>query len=309
MVSRLAAGWIAVLCCIALIGCARLRAVPIESFVADVPVALADADQINGGLADVPLSLSERAERLREMFRAVGCSNELSDQYDGHSEYPNVICTMPGETSRIIIVGAQFDKPRYGSGIVDNWSGTAMLPALYAALKTRPRTHTYQFIGFTDATRKHRVGSRYFVRKLVEHKGLHFVRAMVNLKGVGLGDAAVWSNRADPDLLLDLSSVGEVMEATLRDVNFRRSEHPLLISHSREFPFIADAESFRRFGVPTITIHSFSADTIRLIRASRHDVDPQLIDPDAYYETYRLVAVYLGYLDQSIDARGAQAAN
>lgn len=286
------------------VACAARRVHPVEGFVADVEIRFADRASVSGRLDPVPHRNRDRAERLRELFREAGCAQGLlRDAFEGHTELPNIICTLPGESREIIIVGAQYDRPRYGAGIVDNWSGIAMLPALYRALQHRTHRHTYLFIGFTDATRKMRIGSRYFARKMAERGEIERVRAMINLKSLGLQEPAVWTDRSDPDLLLDLSSVGEALGQTIRDVNFRRVEDAILLTQRREFGFIADAESFHRFGVPTLTIHSLDAKTARLVRDSRLDVDPGLIDPDHYYATYRLVAVYLGYLDESLEAR------
>ena len=288
------------------LGCATRQADPLEAFLADVPILFSDRKTVVARLDVIPHDNADRAERFRRLFREAGCDGEfLRDQFDGHSVHPNIVCTLPGESDEKILVGAHFDKPRYGRGIVDNWTGAAMLPALYRALSAHPRAHTYIFVGFTDATTKMRTGSRYFAHHMSERGELDAVKAVVNLKGLGLRGPAVWSKRSDPNLLLDLSSVGEAMNQEIRDVNFRRTESQVRLTGRREFGFIADAESFRMYGVPTITIHSFSGKTARLVRESRHDIDEGLIDRRAYYSTYRLLAVYLGYLDQSLEARRA----
>lgn len=67
-----------------------------------------------------------------------------------HTPAPNVACTIPGESSRVIIVGAHFDYVERGKGVVDNWSGASMLPSLLEAIAKEPRRHTYLLIGFTD---------------------------------------------------------------------------------------------------------------------------------------------------------------
>ncbi len=60
-----------------------------------------------------------------------------------------MICVLPGNSEKVIIVGAHFDHVSDGSGVVDNWSGASLLPSLYQALKDHPRKHTFIFIGFT----------------------------------------------------------------------------------------------------------------------------------------------------------------
>jgi hypothetical protein len=55
------------------------------------------------------------------------------------SKLPNVICTLPGQTDSVILVGANFDHAEVGDGVIDNWSGASMLPSLYQALNIEPR--------------------------------------------------------------------------------------------------------------------------------------------------------------------------
>jgi Zn-dependent M28 family amino/carboxypeptidase len=43
---------------------------------------------------------------------------------------------MPGESDSEIIVGGHFDFVDHGQGIVDDWSGVALLPSLYEAEKS-----------------------------------------------------------------------------------------------------------------------------------------------------------------------------
>src|ERR1700732_4169024 len=92
-----------------------------------------------------------REAALRKMFAEAGCDDQyLSEQPVKGSKLPNVICTLPGSSDKVIIVGAHFDHVADGDGVVDNWGGASLLPSLYEAVKIEPRKHTYVFIGFTD---------------------------------------------------------------------------------------------------------------------------------------------------------------
>ncbi|MCH2169611.1 M28 family metallopeptidase [Myxococcota bacterium] len=311
-------GWMAVS-----LACAKQVATPFDQFQVDVPIARVERTEVLARLDEIPQTNRDRGRRLRELFVAAGCTghHEGPDGWleggsegrvssapppsppsqrrtHGSARLENIVCKLPGESNESIVVGAQYDLPKYGDGVVDNWSGVAMLPALYRALAARPRHHTFYFVGFTD-TSSGRSGSLDFARDLLALGEFESLQAMVNVKGVGLQEPAVWGRRADPDLLLDLSAVASNLEQPLREVNFRRTNH----SVRRIFPFTADAESFRQWGVRTITIHSFAGDSVELLSRSWKDTDPLRIDPSAYWDTYRMVAVYLGYLDHTMQTR------
>jgi len=105
----------------------------------------------------------QRETTLKQIFTEAGCDDQhLSEQAVKGSKLPNVICLLPGSSDRVIIVGAHFDHVPEGDGVVDNWSGAALLPSLYQGMKREPRKHTYIFIGFTDEE-KGEVGSHVIV--------------------------------------------------------------------------------------------------------------------------------------------------
>jgi len=117
----------------------------------------------------------QREATLRQMFSNAGCDDQhLSEQSVNGSRQPNVICSLPGSSDRVIIVGAHYDRVSAGDGVVDNWSGASLLPSLYEAVKGQPRQHTYIFIGFTDEE-KGLVGSRFYVRQMTKEQVGYFV--------------------------------------------------------------------------------------------------------------------------------------
>ena len=67
-----------------------------------------------------------RQDTVRQLFVDAGCAVEEQpvDRKNG-----NVICTLSGQTSATIIVGAHFDFATHGKGIVDDWSGVSLLPS------------------------------------------------------------------------------------------------------------------------------------------------------------------------------------
>jgi Peptidase family M28 len=102
-----------------------------------------------------------REEALLKLFGDAGCSApNLSEQKVRGRKEPNVICTLPGETSDVILIGAHFDHASEGSGIVDNRSGASILPSLFQSLAGSKHKHTFVFVGFTGEE-SGEIGSRF----------------------------------------------------------------------------------------------------------------------------------------------------
>src|SRR5581483_4984764 len=116
---------------------------PAEEVQADVvPQAL-----VKSRLEAGAVKLRERQNAIRQLFTDAGCAPQ--EQRVGRKT-ANVICTLPGQTSGTIVVGGHLDFIERGHGIVDDWSGTSLLPSLYEALKRKPRQHTFIFLAFNQ---------------------------------------------------------------------------------------------------------------------------------------------------------------
>ncbi len=65
-----------------------------------------------------------RRTALKNIFEQAGCKeSHLKDQAVKGSELGNVVCTIPGESESLILVGAHFDKKGSYDAVIDNWSG------------------------------------------------------------------------------------------------------------------------------------------------------------------------------------------
>jgi hypothetical protein len=140
------------------------------SLAQDIRIHLVDRETVEANLRLYAGTNAERGARLKQMFADVGCGENLSEQTVKYSKVPNVICMLPGDTGRTIIVGAHFDRVPQSEGVADNWSGASLLPSFYAAVKRDPRRHTYVFIGFTDEDQPGHPGTGTY-RGLVEPRG------------------------------------------------------------------------------------------------------------------------------------------
>jgi hypothetical protein len=227
----------------------------------------------------------ERRARLVELFEQAGCTGDrLTSQDVQGVKPPNIICTLPGESKSMIVIGAHFDQVDRGHGIVDNWSGASLLPSLFGALKDKPRRHTLVFIGFSGEERG-LLGSRAYVKQF-KKDDIRQIQAMVNMDTMGLGTTAIWFNRADKQLVSLLADISNQFNIPVSNVNFDKVGS-------------TDSESFRERRVPSITFHSITQQTFPILHSVRDTI--QAIHMNEYYESYRLMAFYLAYIDQKLE--------
>ena len=227
----------------------------------------------------------DRERTLRDLFTDAGCiDTKLTEQPVKHSKAPNLICTLEGQSDSMIITGAHFDLAEKGSGVVDNWSGSSLLPSLYQSLKSVPRRHTFAFIGFTDEERG-LVGSRYYLDQLKKDE-LRKISAMINMDSLGTGTTKLELTRGDKKLADALAAVATTFKLPLRVVNVH------LVGRS-------DSDSFQDKKVPSLNIHSLTNETFPIL----HTVGDQMsaIRIVEYYDSYRLMTAYLAYLDVTLD--------
>jgi hypothetical protein len=244
------------------------------------------ADDINRRLADFKNTNSARERELHALFEEAGCSGEhLTEQAVKHSHDPNVICTLPGQTGSQIVVGGHFDFVDRGQGVVDNWSGCSLLPSLYQSLKTFPRRHTFVFIGFTDEE-KGLVGSNFYVHHLSKEETAA-MSAMVNMDSLGTSPSKLDLTHGDKRLADAFAAVAGSVHLPFSVVNVGQAGR-------------SDSDSFHDRHVPAITVHSMSSETWPILHSPRDKMSE--IHQADYYDTYRLLTVYLAYLDVTLDA-------
>jgi hypothetical protein len=250
------------------------------------------ADEINRRLADFKDSNSAREHELHALFEEAGCTGEhLTEQAVKHSHEPNVVCSLPGEArpgagqdESQIIVGGHFDFVNVGRGVVDNWSGCSLLPSLYQSLKMSPRRHTFVFIGFADEE-KGLVGSRFYVHEMSKDE-VRKTSAMVDLDSLGMGPTRFDLDRGDKWLADAFAAVANGKHLPWGEVSLHQVGR-------------SDSDSFQDRHVPALMIHSITSETFPILHTPRDQMAAMHLSD--YYDTYRLVAAYLAYLDVTLD--------
>ena len=229
-------------------------------------------------------SNAKREKKLLALFQESGCVDNIAEQQVKHVKVPNVVCTLPGAKDSMIVVGGHFDFVNAGNGVVDNWSGSALLPSLYESLKVSPRRHTFVFAGFTDEERG-LIGSQFYASKMSK-ENIKKISAMVNLDSLGTSPTKVETARGDKNLLNALGLVAATLKLPVSVVNVHQVGR-------------SDSDSFQDRKVPTISIHSLTQETFPILHNRRDQIDA--IHFNDYYESYLLMRAYLSYLDQALD--------
>ena len=241
---------------------------------------------VGGHLKSFSTKNSEREARIRNWLAEAGCKDkDLSEEALDRKLPPNVICALPGLTKEVIVVGAHTDHvDSFGDGVVDNWTGAVLLPALLYSLSAQPRHHTIIFIGFSGEE-KGLLGSRYFVDHLTTEQRSH-IEAMVNFDSLGVSPTKVWASHADKALLAALYATARLAQLPLASVNVEG------IGGS------TDSESFARYQIPRITLHSITQQTWSILHSPSDKL--AAINMNDYYDSYKLIAKYLSFLDEHL---------
>ncbi len=238
-------------------------------------------DVVASRLALAPGSNAERAAALQKMFEEAGCTGaNLRMQPVKGGQQPNVICSMPGETGDTIIMSAHLDFSEKGKGVIEDWSGIALLPSLFEALKTSPRKHSFLFIGFTDRENGQK-GSNFYVKSLSKDEKAK-IKAMIALDSLGLSPTKVQLKGANENLSVKLASIAKALNIKVTGVDV-----PQEVTN--------DTAAFG--SIPSITVHSIAAGDST--PGSAKDT-AEAVNMGEYYDTYRLMAGYLVYLDQML---------
>jgi len=242
------------------------------------------ATVIEARLKAAPRHNPEREAELERMFKQVGCKGaSLSEQPVTSQPLANVICREPGSSASRIIVGAHYDKVARGGGVVDNWSGASLLPSLFESLHTKPHKHTFLFVGFTDEEHG-LVGSKFYARQMTAQQVAE-TRAMVNIDTLALGPTKVWLNHSAPALAGGFFALAQSMKLPVAVMNADGVGDD-------------DSESFIRRKIPTLMVHSVTRPTWHVLHSS--DDNYSAVKFGDYYDSYRLLAAYLGYLDETL---------
>jgi hypothetical protein len=270
-----------------LLVCLVMEGFPRPGFAQEVPVRFVQVqrDLIESRLRRVARENAERENGLKQIFMEAGCDGgRLREQPVKHQKLPNVICTLPGSSGSVIVIGAHFDHGEKGDGVVDDWSGAALLPSLFQSLNGEPRKHSIVFIGFA-AEEQGLIGSDFYVKQLTPEQTAK-IQVMIDLDSLGLGPTKIWLSHSDEKLANALNAIAASTKLPLAGLNADQVGDE-------------DSTSFRKRHVPTIMLHSLTQPTLSILHSDKDNLSA--IRVDDYYDSYHLLAVYLAYLDGKLN--------
>ena len=231
-------------------------------------------------MKDAPASDLLRAARIKDLFADAGCNGSFLQEQAASNGAPNIVCQLPGESDARVIVGAHYDGSASSQRPFDNWSGAALLPALYHSLRDRKRRHTFVFVAFADHG-----GDLSGAESFAGHMSALEQRqteAMVNLDALGFSPTKVWASHSDKDLVHDLVIMVYSLKLPASQIDM-------------ETAGATDSEPFAARHIPRITIHSLTRQNL--------EGEATVFRPNNYYDTYRLLCGYLAYLDVTLKPR------
>jgi hypothetical protein len=252
------------------------------SLAQKVQFAPAEKAAILERMKAIPETNAARASRLKELFSNAGCSgNSLIEQRVDGADTPNIICRLGTGEGDLVIVGAHYDWVSSVQRPLDNWSGAAILPALYQSLRGRKRNHNFLFVAFAD-NGANPVGAEFFAHQLSSTQRDH-AEAMINVDALGLSPTKVWTAHSDKDLVHSLIVMVYALKLSASQIDIAAVGN-------------TDSDPFAARHIPQITIHSLTQQNVVTGATTQ-------FRPNNYYDTYRLLCGYLAYLDQSLKPR------
>ncbi len=227
----------------------------------------------------------ERYRRLESLFDQSGCRGEFfHEQAVRGSRQPNLVCGVAGngESPRRIVVGAHFDCAG-GDGVIDNWSGAVLLPSLSEFMRSKPRRHGFEFVGFAGEE-KGLLGSRAYLKSIPKPERKQ-IAAVIAIDSIGLTPAKCWPNGSSRELVAAAAVVARALRVDFGGVNV-------------DAVGTTDSAVFKDAHIPVLSLHSVTQETWPVVNG-RKDVWSAVSWKD-YYDTYRLISALLVYLDKNL---------
>ena len=238
-----------------------------------------------------PASSEDWSIALRQQYVEAGIpSYQIVEQAVPGSSQKMVMCTIAGRSDSVILVSASLARPKDDDAASVAWASLAMLPLLAESLNAVSTDSAILFLAL-PGDKHHHPGSSWYVRQLSEAQRKN-IKAAVEVSEVGRGAPTFDTDRRGRSLAewLDTSAVSLGVTGL----------QPSAPDDSLDF---GDAKAFRSAGVPAITV---SSQPVRVPHSFTAGYTPlNKLRSDEYYNTYKLLCVFLLELDRA--ARGTSS--
>jgi VWFA-related protein len=232
-------------------------------------------DLIEAQLKLAPKTDAGRTRMLHSLFGKGGCQQVIEQRVPEETE-PNVICILRGREARTIVVAA---SPSRGN-VAGDWPTLTLLPLLAESFALVPRRYTIMLVAFTGKE-NHNRGAKWFVDHLSEEQR-QSIHAVVDLDDLGRAPRNFGLAQTDRTLATWMNVAAETLGIA----------SPIEVDEKRPQEFWAAARPFIQSQIPAVALRS--------------DVNAPgdtgaALNLDSYEDTYKLLCVYVLYLDRNLD--------
>ncbi|REJ75271.1 MAG: Zn-dependent exopeptidase M28 [Acidobacteria bacterium] len=218
-----------------------------------------------------------RLESVRKLFKEKGAS-DTEIAVESFDSVENVVVTIKGG-EETVVVGAHFDKVKFGCGVLDNWSGVVLVANLYSAVKKYPGKKTFKFVAF-GKEEKGLVGSGKMAKAIPKDERVRYC-AMVNFDSFGMYYPQVLNNVSDKKLTELTRQSAEELKIPYSDASIDWAS--------------SDSASFQRVDIPAITLHGLGRGFEQIIHSSKDKIEE--VEINSLYHGYRMGLSLLGKID------------
>ena len=257
----------------------------------------------------VPATPKDRLRVMRTEFRSAGCADHLQEQSVPGAELPNLICTLPGNDTGVIVIAASLDYKSHGDEERVQWATLELLPLLAESLNSSPHRETLVFAAFSGHEHGF-AGSSHYVKNLSDTERQN-LRGMIFLDH--LGRVAPAYGYPEPDtsrvaMLKGRPLMKEVSpKSSVMTTNISSAARALNLAPVSEINDIAptDTRLFAETGVLAINFHSPAYVKLPGIGGTETHLSRTELDPIIYADTYNLLCVYVLIVDKALGAEHA----
>lgn len=245
-------------------------------------VVFSSQEDFAASIKAVPCQQKDRLEGVRRLFKEAGAQDgEIRIEKFDNDKGANVIVRKNGAADETIIIGAHYDKVSLGCGVVDNWTGVAILAHVYKTIRTLDTQKSYIFAAF-DREEEGLRGSRHMV-KAMDKPAIEKTCAMVNFDSFGQALPMSLRSASSPKML---KLAGEMADES-------------------KFKFIAvdiagassDSAAFREKRIPAITLSGIAGDWQQILHSTADQIGK--VNIESVYIGYRFGLGYISKLDSS----------
>jgi len=251
-----------------------------QPLVGFIDITYSTEDELMADEAVSPCKNEDRFKAVQEIFARCGARPE-DIQVASAGKYKNIVVTVAGKDPSTVVIGAHYDKTKEGCGAVDNWSGITMVAHLYKTFRQLQLKRTYVFVAF-GGEEEGLKGSHAMADAIGKAERSSYC-AMINFDSFGLGRPQILEEISSPKLTKFVSRIADESKIPFYSGSLGIGD--------------SDSTSFKRIGVPAVTLHGLSSEWDKILHTDKDRVSA--IRSASLYSGYVLGLDVMKNLDSS----------